>query len=57
MFRKYKDYKYACLNRKNFIISQLLTFVGNAILTLIILAATFFSVGYIYPLISAHIMG
>lgn len=57
MFRKYKDYKYACLNRKNFIISQLLTFLGSAVYTFLIITIVFFAVGWFYPLISAHIAG
>lgn len=55
MFRKYKDYKYACLSRKNFIISQLVTFFSNAVIELLLILGVFYAVGFFYPLISAHI--
>ncbi len=52
MFRKYTDYKFACLNKKNFIISQALAILSNVALTLFLIIAVFFAVGFLYPHIS-----
>ena len=57
MLREYKKYEFACLNGKNFIISQLLNFFDNVLLTLVALTASFFLIKFVYPLISAHIVG
>ena len=57
MLREYKKYEFACLSRKNFIISQLLNFFGNVLLTIVTLTASFFLIKFVYPLISAHIAG
>lgn len=56
-FKKYKDYKYACLTRRNFIVSQILTFFGGMLHTFILLIAVFLVIGYILPLINTGIAG
>jgi len=57
MIRRYKDYEFACLNKKNFIISQLITFVSTTVFyTVSVFLLTVLIVCVVYPFIMNNIV-
>lgn len=57
MFRKYRNYDYACLSKKNFIISQLLTILSSAVYSAAAFTASFFLIRFLNPILGKFIAG
>ena len=57
MFRKYKNYDYACLSKKNFIISQLLTILSSAVYSAAAFTACFFLIRFLNPILGIFTAG
>ena len=50
MFRKYKDYNFACCPKKNFIISQLHIVLSNAVFVTAAFMCSLLLVRFLFPL-------